>query len=564
VPERTRMLPRPASRRHRAVAAGAAALMLSACTSAPAAAPSGSGSVTGDLAAQVTAFLALAPEEQEAQLRTLSADVERQLVTLSGLEKELGGPTKATAAYTAMTSDMVARATKFRATSGYVGKFGGMARSADAPSAASLGGMIFVGWMLGALSAGTSVSASNDAKPGAEPQRDVKTDDSGVNKSTLVREASLESTSVDWAMETTEKGVTGKVRVKNTINPCPNPAGEFTGTISMTASSTTAGGRVGSNTSIEIAITGHVDDDAKLVGYDVTSQNQAAEFGNGNNKWAEVTDKVSWAGDKVASASRTVGRTAGNPPPEFGQQWANLGRMTEMMLTSKVLEAAQKGWESGRCVTLVPTASPDKRKGLTPSATVTITAPPRSRIDGSKVGGTVTATLTGDTSVDPAATKVPADATFTYTAPGEKYKSGTVALEARSRRGVAKAELVFDTRQNAYKVTGFLASAPSGTTFTGSICSPDKPFTVATSGDMVGTVSYRPKSDTAGSLTFKGKVGNAPLSMSGSGTYTLEEPKDSGTGTLSMTWKVSIHIPVVGDQTKSGTVGLTLTPSDTC
>jgi hypothetical protein len=176
----------------------------------------------------------------------------------------------------------------------------------------------------------------------------------------------------------------------------------------------------------------------------------------------------------------------------------------------------------------------------------------------------VTATLTGDTSIDPSGTKVPADAAFTYTAPGEKDKSASVALEARSKRGVGKADVTFDTRPGAYKVSGTIPSVPSGTPVTGTICQPDKPFTLTTSGDMVGTIRFTPKDETSGTLTFKGKVGNAPFRLTGSGTYTIDVPKDSGTGTLNMSWKVTIRIPSVGSRTNSGKPTLTLTSTASC
>jgi hypothetical protein len=166
--------------------------------------------------------------------------------------------------------------------------------------------------------------------------------------------------------------------------------------------------------------------------------------------------------------------------------------------------------------------------------------------------------------VDPAGSKVKADATFTYVAPGEKDKSASVALEARSKRGVAKASVDFDTKPGSYEVSGTMPSVPSGTTFSGKICKADKPFTVQTTGDMIGTASFTPKSATAGSVRFKGKVGNAPLAMVGSGTYTLTPPQGSGTGTLAITWKLTIKIPYVGDQTRSGPATLTLTPRSSC
>ena len=546
--------------RVRTVAAVSAVLLLAACSSSGSASTADGASASGDLAAQATAYAALAPQEQEAQLRTLSTDIEHQLLTLSGLEKELGGPEKATTAYDAMTGAMVTRATALTK-AGFVGKFGGLARAAETPS---LGGMIFAGWMLGGLSAEGVTSPSNDAKAGDKPLHDERNSKDGDSTSEMTIDGTVSTAAIEWTITTTGNGVEGKVHTKITMNPCPDATGTFTGTISMTASATSSGGRVGSNTTVDIEVTGHIDDDAHLVSHEVVTKTQAAEFGSGDNHWAEMTDRSTNTGDTIDTYSRTVGRTAGNVPESFSQQWANFGMLTQLMFTSKLLAGAKKAYESGRCVALVPTTSPDKRTGLEPSTTVTITAPPRSKIDGAPAGGTVTATLTGDTSVDPAGSKVKADATFTYVAPGEREKTASVALEARSKRGVANASVGFDTRPGSYKVSGTMPSVPSGTTFTGTICKNDKPFTVQTTGDMIGTATFTPKGTAAGSVRFKGKVGNAPLAMVGSGTYTIELPAGSGTGTLAITWKLTIKIPYVGDQTRSGPATLTLTPTTAC
>ncbi len=549
---------RPARRPGVALLVACAALLLGSCSSSPTATDSPSAS--GDLAAQAAAYAALAPQDQEAQLRTISTDLEHQLLTLSGLEKELGGPAKATAAYDAMTAAMVARAAAIRS-AGYVGKFGGLARADDTPS---LGGMMFASLMIGGLSAEAVTSATNDAKPGGKPLHDERNDGKGGNTSSMTLDGTVGTAAMDWTMTTTANGVEGKLRTKITVNPCPDATGTFTAKLSMAMSATSSGGRVGSNSTIDIDITGHVDDDAHVTSYEVITHSQAAEFGSGDNHWAEVTDTSTTVGDKLTGYTRVAGRTSGNVPAKFADQWGDWGMITAMMMVPKVVGAAQKAWESGRCVALVPTTSPDKRSGLEPSSTVTITAAPRSKIDGGPVGGTVTANLTGDASVDPSGSKVKADATFTYVAPGEKDKSASVALEARSKRGVAKASVDFDTKPGSYKVTGTMPSVPSGTTFTGTICKPDKPFTVQTTGDMVGTASFTPKSATAGKVTFTGKVGNAPFAMGGSGTYTLAAPEGSGTGTLAISWKLTIKIPFVGDQTRSGPATLTLTPTSAC
>ena len=523
-------------------------LLLTGCSSAS---ESDGPVAPDDLAAQVSAIHALAPEEQESRLRTLSADVEGQMLALSGLQAELGGPEQAKAAYSAMTAELVRRTTRLRATPSLMGRFGAAMGLAEPPS---LGGMIFGGWMIGLLAAEGMVSSTNDAEPGAQPERDVRTDEQGPDKSSAVREASLESTSVDYTVETTVDGVTGTLRVTMTINPCPDAAGEFTAKASMTASATTGSGRTGSNTSVDIELAGRVDDDARLEGYDFTSTSQAAEFGSGNNVWAEVTDTISFAGDGIGGASRTFGRSAGNVPEGFAAQWANLGRLFAMMVSQKMVAAAQQGWESGRCVALDPTTEPARRTGLAPGASVAILAAPRSKVDGKPTGGTVIATLKGEASVDPAGSKVAADAKFAYLAPGEKDKSATVSLEARSRRGVARAAVVLDTRTSAYTASGTAGNI----TFSGTVPDLTKPFTIAGAGGARLTFSYVPTdaSGRSGTMRYTGRVSG--FKLSGNGSYKIT---GSEGGVLTLTQ--SINACSAGPLSCSGGgAAITLTPAE--
>ncbi len=108
-----------------------------------------------------------------------------------------------------------------------------------------------------------------------------------------------------------------------------------------------------------------------------------------------------------------------------------------------------------------------------------------------------------------------ADAEFTYDAPGERDKSGTVQLEARSKRGVAKATIQFDTKQ-----AGYIASGGTTVTFTGTIPDLAAPFTLAGTGPgFTVEFSFTPTSAAAGSLSYAGSGGGATLT--GSGTYTI-------------------------------------------
>jgi hypothetical protein len=110
---------------------------------------------------------------------------------------------------------------------------------------------------------------------------------------------------------------------------------------------------------------------------------------------------------------------------------------------------------------------------------------------------------------------VPADADFTYDAPGERDKTGTVQLEARSKRGIGKATIEFDTKQ-----FGYVASGGTTVTFTGTIPDLAAPFTLAGTGPGFNVdFSFAPTSDRGGALTYTGSGGG--VTLSGSGTYTI-------------------------------------------
>jgi hypothetical protein len=546
-----------------------ASLMLAAgCSSSPAA--EGAGPTSGaaasaaavDELAALQEFAALPVAEQQAQLQAVTERVDRQLMTMSGLEDELGGPAKADAAYAALSA--VARQFgQNLVDEPNFGKFGAFVRSEDAPTQ---GGMMFGNFMMGNLMQDAAVNAAKDIAPGTKSvpeSEDLRNPPSG-GKGAIELEGDVAKSSLGVGGEFTVDGITGKLKTVITVAPCPDPKGQFTSTTTMTASVTNAGGRTGTNLTIEMSIKGQVDDDAQLVSYDVDTRTQSAKFENSKGQFVDQTVGWTVGGKDFSNFRGRVNRTGGNVAPGFAEDQAKWSTFTAMMLQEKAVEAAKKGWQSGRCVALDPTTSPSKRTGLKPSASVTITAAPRSKIDGAAVGGTVKGALNGGSSLDPAGSKVPADATFTYVAPDQKDKSATVSLEARSKRGVAKAEVVFDTKAGGYDLKGSIATAPGGTRITGQTCDVTKPFTAESSGDMIGTITFTPTSDVAGTVGFTGMVGNAPFKLTGKGTYTVNVPPGSDSGTLDWKWAVTISIPKIGSKTNPGVASIAMTPAAGC
>ncbi len=346
---------------------------------------------------------------------------------------------------------------------------------------------MFGNYMVTSLGAKAIVTSTNDVKPDEPNTRteSMAQDDGSlqVTMSGSTSEAKLEA-----GAKITVDGVTGTLKSVITVAPCPDAKGQFTATSKMVASVTTAGGRTGSNLTLEVTVTGQLDDDAKLVSYDTDTRTESADFANSKGQY--VDQSVGWTttGGQMGNYRSKINRTGGAVTEAFVNDQGKWGLLTAMMMQEKLLEAAKEGYESGRCVALDPTTEPSKRTGLKPSASAKIMAAPRSKVDGSPTGGTVTATLSGDTSVSPAGSKVPADATFDYVAPGEKDKSATVSLEARSKRGVAKADVSFNTKTTAYTASGKAGNI----TFSGTVADLAEPFTISGSGGASLTFSYIP------------------------------------------------------------------------
>ena len=496
------------------------------------------GEATGELDdaalnALAAEFAALDPETQLAQAGELSAEFERQRYEAFGLTEALGG--------TVAADQSIAATAEWMAT--LVGELSanldaakvqprGFRSAAAAPPSIAQG--LFGGLLVTMLGAEGAVTSTNDVtsvdEPLAEGVRIVAT----AGKVELTTKHTF----------TDSKGVTTTLESRNVSAPCPKADGTFEASATIDTSSTVNGGATGERGTFDVAVKGTVDDDANLVSFDTSYRGQFAEFVERRGGFLDVSGTRPATGD----ATFTVNRGGGTITDGIVETAVKLGVLISVMVEDKLVDAAKKGWESGRCVELTPTVSAGP-KGLAPSASVTITAAPRSKIDAGKVGGSVTATLTGGgSSVAPSATKVPADATFTYVAPDKKNETGTVALEARSRRGVGKATIDFDTKQS-----GYTASGGGGVEFSGTVSDLSAPFTLSAVGDgFTVEFSFTPTDARSGSLAYSG--GGGGVTMSGTGTYSIsgDDP-----GPLAMAYDSEGCVAGGGCRANSGTITLT-------
>jgi hypothetical protein len=152
----------------------------------------------------------------------------------------------------------------------------------------------------------------------------------------------------------------------------------------------------------------------------------------------------------------------------------------------------------------------------------------------------------GGVSVDPNASPVPADATMTYVAPDQPNQSGTVSLEARSKRGVAKAQIVFETGGAAYLIVGGLQDWQVSQV----VCDVMKPFELTSS---IGSMQL--SGGLSGTYDFKGMFNSHYT-----GTYSITlPPGPDQPGSM-----IGAGSGSVAGQAGSGSENYVLTPADPC
>lgn len=498
-------------------------------------------------AAEVEGFAALPVAEQEARVKALSAQVERELFAASGLEEALGGPAAADAAFEALTTAMNGHFAELRESPPKLKLIAyNLAQGADGPSA---GGLMFGGYLAATMGADAAIGFTADGQSGTGSQESR----SGDMSRTFEVNGSREQISVRIAGEFSEGGISGKLKSDVDMTVCPDANGEVRGKVVIDVSASKTGTNTGQNARIEVDFAGQVNANADLGATDVSSRMQMAEFSGGKGAFVDVTTTMG-IGASTSPAGATVNRQAGSVTQAQVTSASQFAQIYAMLVAIQVVDQAEKAWKSGRCVKIDATTEPAKRDGIEPGSTATITAAPRSLVDGSAVGGTVTATLTGGASLNPAGTPVPADARFTSTAPAEVGATATVALEARSKRGIGKADVTFSTGKPSYTADGSDTNSRGDTMqVTGTIPDLSKPFTLqgAITGGTV-TLKFTPKDDRSGRFAVSGAFG-----LSGGGSYTITG-EGSGPLTLKTNGRACVGASGVCD-TSNATI--TLTPT---
>jgi hypothetical protein len=461
---------------------------------------------TGEgLDAVVAAFRSLSADDQLAAIATHDARAERELWRLTGIEDALGGADAADQSFAAMQQGLTRVVTELRQPAFEPASFRSDASSADGVNEALGGGMF--GQMIGGSLLDEAGMANTDGSDQA-----ASTDLGGEGHANISSQNGTVSTSMD--VHTTYKGVDVTIHTESQITPCPDADGTVHAEGMYSLIVEAAGGR-GAAQQIQVQDDIVVDDDAQKA-----SSNYSYDVGYADSAASGGTRQVDLSVDRNGAVK--VHNSIGGATDDFLGDAMKTGAFFAAWMANSLEKAAQKGWESGRCIDLTLAYS-DGPSGLDTDQKVDITATPVAKSDGRPAGGTVTATLTsGSTSVSPEGQKVPAAAHFTFTAPSKKDESGTVHLESRSKRGVGKVDATLDTKKHqAYKIVPVTNLAMSGV-----ICDLTQPFDVAGGGL---TSHHTPSSETAGTYTLSGSVGGSTWTGKGTYTVTLSEEKKSGT-----------------------------------
>lgn len=480
--------------------------------------------------ARATEFAARLTSDRDAVLNRIGQmeyDAHRTLLAVSGVEDELGGTQSADLALRGLMLQMKDITAQWQPPKW------------TAIQSSTTDGSLGVAQAAVEL---TSVALGFDEMYG-----DGKAVKHGAKTKESAMELEVKDGSIDYssALEAQEKELQGKFATRMKVNVCPDATGQLKLELTSKSSLARASGSGGTNLTIEVVVKRQLDDDAHYAGLDTQTHIEHASFGGNAGTFVDVT--------MSSTDGMSVNRRSSQATEASVQKAADLAAILEMMAIS-FTELAADVWESGACVRLDPTTAPARRTRAKPSTSFNILAAPRSRIDGSATGGTVSATLSGDASLDPANSKVRSDARFTYVAPSERKKLASVAFEARSKRGVGKATLPFDTNDGAAYAAEGGADDFHGT---GDICDLAAPFTIAGGGN---TVRFSPSDANGGSYEYSGNMSG--FAIFGHGTYIVKYANDVAVG-ITATGPGSVKTPM-GTVSRTASEEYRLTPAEDC
>jgi len=505
--------------------------------------------------AQLDRFRAEGPDPTLRKISVADYWLHYKLMQATGIEKELGGEAQAIEALKALGE---AYERKLRVAEVEVPKMIPAAFTGEGMTSGFIGmGMgTFMGMVTGGMTSGAIASMSDKDLAELSAAGPIKHNGGGGSAELQFGKDGSLSQSVQF--DVNEHGVNGKVKMKLTMTACPDADGKVSVEIE-TDSQMSVSGKPGTGGSVhtQFKYERYLDDDAHMIDTaDGGASNLRVRMGGYENFESQ-------------SVEITTGHERGGKPifEHHDEQGFSIFRRDEVERTQQLLQATEllqtlmaevmlrgmtggSPWEGGRCVDLKVTSDPAKRKGVRPSTAFELEAKPRAKEGGATVGGTVTATLSGGSSLQPAGGKVEVDAKYGYTGPEKKDESASITFESRSKRGVGKATLEFDTKAlRSYRMEGGAGDFHG----VGQVCDLEQQFFVEGGGN---TVRFEPSSSAGGTYSYSGNMSG--FRIYGHGTYTVKY-QDEVAVSITATGPGSVVSPA-GTHSGVGTEEYQLTP----
>ena len=511
---------------------------------------------------QIDRFLAMGPEATLRQISVADFWLHYKLMQSTGIEQALGGEAQAVEALKALGN---AYERHMRAASVDMPKMIPAAFTGEGMSSGFMGMGLgsFLGFVTGGMTSDAVGRMSDAQLKELSDLGPIKHESDGG--SAELQFGADGSTSQALEFEVKEDGLHGKVKMKTRMVTCPDAEGRVTVDIEVDSQMSVSGKPgTGGHVKSQFKYERFLDDDARLIDTaDGGARKLRVNMGgyeNFESQSVDLTTGYERGGNLIFENHGERGFSIFRP--EEVERTRKLLESTELLQTIMAesllrgtTSGSKPGWESGRCIDLQVTSAPGKRKGVQPRTTFDLEAKPRVKSDGSAAGGTVSATLTGGSSLQPSDSKVQADARFAYVAPEEKEQAASVAFESRSKRGVGRATLEFDTKfAKAYRMEGG-ADEFHGV---GTVCNLAEQFFVEGSGV---TVRFEPGSEAGGRYSYSGNMSG--FAVFGHGTYTVKTDGETAVG-ITATGPGSVKTPM-GTQSRVGTEQYSLTPlADGC
>jgi len=506
---------------------------------------------------QVKRFLA---EGRDPALRKIAAVdyyLHYRLMQATGIEKELGGEQPAIEelkalgdGYERLAREFEVEAPKMHKTAGFTGE--GMTSGF---TGLGLGG--FVGLLTGGMTSAVVSSMSDQDLAAMNSKGPWKFD--GKDSKAEVKIGEDRSVSQAMEFDVNTDSMNGKVKMKTRMTACPDASGKLEVEIDVDSQMTVKGkDGVGGSVHSTYKYERYLNDNAELIqtadGTASSNRIRMAGIENFERQYVDLTLGYERGGERIFEHHDEGGFSIFRP--EEVERTRKLLESIELM-QSLIGEAMLRGFmgeppfASGRCIDLKVTSTPAKRTGLDPATPFQIEAKPRVKADGSPAQGTVKATLSGGSKLTLDGIPIKADSTHAYVGPEEKEQVASIAFESRSKRGVGKAELTFDTknRKRAYSITGG-ADEFHGT---GEACDLEELFVVEGSGV---TVRFVPASAESGRYSYSGSMSG--FAVWGNGTYTVNYQGETAVS-ISATGPGSVKTPK-GTYTRNGSETYSLTP----